>query len=371
MARTSLFIYGCVCLFTACGQTPSPGTISTNNAAPDQPTNTSVQQKANVMKFIKHEVVDRQGTGLVASTYLLPEGWTAQDQLYWEYNDATVPIRYKGLFTSPDGNFLIQSYPDVRSVWSSGPSGTSGYPAPAGLIAGLREVIKAERKGLAFRVSEEKLVNNTPPHTTYQVGTPIVSSSQAGFIRIEFQHNGKTFEEEFYGQLDVSEMRMPSAYGEMRSIIWAGSSLYSCRAPKGKLEDCRKIAMTAKSSAQLNLQFYNRLTQIIQKLSDQVYANIYRAGQVSRIISETNDQMLESIRSSYNQSQQAYQRTHNQFSDYMRGVENYGDGQSQVKLPSGYSNAWVNDKGEYLLSSTQGYDPNTQLNGNWKALQKQ
>ena len=149
MARLSLIILGFVCLLSACGQ---------------------------------HEVVHRQGTGLVASTYLLPDGWTVQDQLYWEYNDATVPIRYKGKFTSGDGKMLIQSYPDVRSVWSTGPSGTSGY--------------------------------------------------------------------------------------------------------------------------------------------------------------------------------------------HMRRVERYSDGQSRVSLPSGYSGAWVNDKGEYLLSNTQGFDPNTQMNGAWKALQK-
>ena len=53
-----------------------------------------------------------------------------------------------------------------------------------------------------------------------------------------------------------------------------------------------------------------------------------------------------------------------------QGVERYSDGQSQVSLPSGYSGAWVNDKGEYLLSNTQGFDPNTQMNGAWKALQK-
>lgn len=371
MARHSLFIAGFVCLLTACGQKPSPGAPENPSpGTPENPSHTSVQPKADVMKFVKHEVVDRQGTGMVASTYLIPEGWTAEDQLYWEYNDATVPIRYKGIFRSGDGSMMIQSYPDVRSVWATGPAGTSGYPPPSGLIAGLKEVIKAERRGIAFRVAEEKIVADNPPQTSYQYSSPVTSSSQAGFIRVEYEENGNTYEEEFYGQLDVADMRTPSVMGEMRSIIWGGTNLYSCKALKGKLDECRKIALTAKSSARLSLPFYNRLAQVIQLLSDQVYQRIYQAGQISRIISETNDQMLSNIRSSYQQSQKANDRIYGQFSDYIRGVDRYSDGQSQVQLPSGYTNAWVNDKGEYLLSNTQGYDPNTQLNGNWKALQK-
>lgn len=373
MSKQSVIAFFLAGLLTACGQSSAdtPADQAGNNTAASTESKPSKQNQppADVMKFVKHEVVDK-ATNMVASTYLIPEGWTAQDNLYWEYSDATVPIRYKGTFRSGDGRMMIQSYADVRAVWSTGPSGTSGYPPPSGLIAGLREVIKAERKGLAFQVTEEKLVSNTPPQQSYVQGQPVTSSSQAGLIRIEFLENGQQYEEEFYGQLDVADMRTPSVMGEMRSVIWSGHTLYSCRAPKGKLQDCRKIALTAKSSARLTLPFYNRLSQVIKMLSDQVYAQIYRAGEVSRIISQTNDQMIENIRSSYEQSQKAYDRVHNQFSDYIRGVDRYSDGQSQIQLPSGYSNAWVNDKGEYVLSNTQGYDPNGQLNGSWKVLQR-
>ena len=109
---------------------------------------------------------------------------------------------------------------------------------------------------------------------------------------------------------------------------------------------------------------------MIQLLSNQVYQQIYQAGQISRIISQTNDQMLANIDASYQQTQQTYDRINNQFSDYMRGVDRYSDGSTQIQLPSGYQNAWMNDRGEYLLSNTQGYNPNTELSGAWKALQK-
>ena len=349
------------CIFAACGHSPSTNNAETQNSNPT---------KADVMKFIKHEVVDNQGTHLVASTYLLPEGWTAQDQLYWEYNDATVPIRYKGIFKSADGSMGIQSYPDVRATWYTGPSGTGGYPAPSDIVTGLKDLVKAERKGLNYRITDQKIISNSGPQNGAQQSSQWVSHSQTGVVKIEYQQNGQDVEEEFYGQLDVTDMRTPSVMGEMKTIIWSASNLYSCRAPKGSLEDCRKIALTAKSSARLSLPFYNRLAQVIQLLSNHVYQQIYQAGQISKIISQTNDQMIANIDASYQQTQKANDHVYDQFSDYMRGVDRYNDGGSQIQLPSGYTNAWVNDRGEYLLSNTQGYDPNTALNGNWKELHK-
>lgn len=354
-------------MLCACAQSSSTTEkkLQTNNAA--KKANSS---KADVMKFIKHEVKDIEGTGMTASTYLLPEGWQAQDRLYWEYRDPTVPIRYKGIFTSADKSMIIQSYPDVRASWYTGPAGANGYRPPTSILTGLKDLIQSERRGFNIRYTEQKVVSGSQPQSSYQQGSRVAASSQSGFIRIEYEENNQTFEEEFYGQLDISDIQTPSAMGSMESIIWGASNLYSCKAPKGKLDECRRIALTAKSSARLTLPFYNKLTQIIQLLSNQVYQQIYQAGQISRIISQTNDQMLANIDASYQQTQQAYDRINDQFSDYMRGVDRYSDGSTQIQLPSGYQNAWVNDRGEYLLSNTQGYNPNTELNGTWKQLQK-
>ena len=144
----------------------------------------------------------------------------------------------------------------------------------------------------------------------------------------------------------------------------------ACRAEKGKLEDCRKIAQTVATSAQLTKPFFNRLAQVMQLLSDQVYAQIFQAGQISKIISQTNDQMIANIDHQYQQIRQASNRTNDAFSDYMRGVDRYSDGSTEIQLPSGYSNAWINDRGEYLLTNTTGYDPSRDFNGTWKPLER-
>ncbi len=322
--------------------------------------------KPAILKLVKHQVMDIEGTGMVASTYLLPADWTVQDKLYWEYRDPTVPIRFQSLMQNSDGSMHIQIYPDVRASWYTGPSGTNGYRPPSDIITGMKDLIKAERKGKNINYVSQKILSDADNHNP-----SARQKSQSGVINIEYDDNGQTYEEEFYGRLDISDVVTPTVYGNTEAIIWGAGGLVSFRAPKGKLEESRKIAQTVSSSARLTKPFYNKLAQVLQMLSDQTYAQIYQAGQISRIISQTNDQMIANIDASYRQSQQSADRAKAQFSDYIRGVDHYSDAGSDVQLPSGYDHAWVNDRGEYILTNSTGYDPGRDYSGNWKQLQRQ
>ena len=127
--------------------------------------NQSIEKPPEVLKLVKHEVIDKEGTGMVATTYLLPEGWTVDDRLYWEYQDATVPIRYKSIMESPDGDMTIQIFPDVRSSWNTGPAGTYGYQPPADFISGMKYLIETERKGKDIRYTDQKILFNQNQNT--------------------------------------------------------------------------------------------------------------------------------------------------------------------------------------------------------------
>ena len=367
--KQSIIIYLLVVVLYSCNQSGNRTTQNNpfNNSGEDKNTNKNNNGNAAVLKFVKHELVDNEATGLVASTYLIPSGWTVNDKLFWEYKDATVPIRYQGIIQNNDGTMAIQTWADLRSVWSTGPSGTYGYRPPSDIVTAIKNLINSERKNKNVTYIDQKiLATNQQPGN--QQGAPS-QFNQTGVVRVEYEENGQTYEEEFYGQLDESDAVTPSVMGNMESLVWAASSMYSCKAIKGQLDECRKIAQTIKSSVRVTLPFYNRLAQVVQLLSDQVYAQIYQAGQISKIISATNDQMIANIDASYRQSQQSLDHINNQFSDYIREVDRYNDGDTQIQLPSGYDNAWVNDRGEYLLTNTPGFQP-TNDDGNWKPLQK-
>ncbi|MBP8725657.1 MAG: hypothetical protein KBF37_09090 [Saprospiraceae bacterium] len=334
----------------------------------DRNTN-SQKPTAKYLRLKRYDIVDRQGTGLVAVSCLIPEHWQVRDQVFWDYQDATQPLRYQGLFQDPGGALAVQIYPDVRSVYSQGPMGTSGYPPPRDVQSALRDFIGQQRGQTGFRVVDSKVVAQSGPRDNYISGTYFQTTTQSGFMRIAYNDHQGPVEEEFYAQLELTNS-LSQGVVALGGVIWSFHGIYSCKAPQGKLENSRQIAMTLKSSSKLNLPFYNRYMQLVQFLSDESYRRIFAAGEVSRIFSQTSAQISQSITDSYWQTQRAYERSNTQFSDYLRGVDRYQDGQSQVQLPSGYSNAWVNDRGEYLLTETQAFDPNHQLDGNWRALQR-
>ena len=75
---------------------------------------------------------------------------------------------------------------------------------------------------------------------------------------------------------------------------------------------------------------------------------------------------------SYQQRQQVYDKISDNFSRYVRGVEQYHDPveNRQVELPSGYDNAWTNSLGEYVLSEGPGFNPNIGSNLNWQKIER-
>ena len=360
-----LLLYTCLSALLAAGCGPKKTTANHHN---DNGGNDD-DNKGEALLFIKHKTVDKEGTGLVASTSLIPEGWIMKENLTWERNDPTVPIRYEGTLQTPDKTMLVQSYADSRHVWYTGPSGTNGAKPPKDIIDGLKFLIRSERgeKDITF-VSEKILADK--PENSEQGGSQIRSTNQSGMVKIAYEEDGEPVDEEFYGVLQVSDIISPTALGNSESIPWSASSLYSIKAPKGHLKECRKIAQTFHNSIRTTKPFYNKLLQVIQLLTDQSYLQIFRAGQISKLISATNDQMIENIDASYRSSQQAYDRVNNEFSDYIRGVDRWSAGGSEVQLPSGYDNAWVNDRGQYLVSNTSGYDPGKEYEGTWTQLDR-
>lgn len=358
-----------IMLFFACGNSQNQNSNFASN--PSNPQNKMNQANAtgSYFKLKRHEVYDREGTGMVAISTLIPENWTVRDQLYWEYNDATLPIRYKGQYQSAEQKMCIEFFSDIRTVYSEGPMGVSGYPPPNDVVSGLQELIRLNRAGKQYTIVNTKVINKSGPENQYVQGTYFQTYTQAGLVRIAFMENNIAMEEEFYGRLVVNYSSSQGVV-TLSSIFWSLDGLYSSKAPKGQMLKCTQIAQCLKSSSKLTLPFYNKFMQVVQLLSDQFYRDIYAIGQISRIISQTNDQISKSISDSYWQTQKSYERTNQQFSDYLRGVDHYNDGGQNVQLPSGYSNAWVNDRGEYLLGESSSFDPNQMGIGNWRELER-
>jgi len=99
-------------------------------------------------------------------------------------------------------------------------------------------------------------------------------------------------------------------------------------------------------------------------------AQVKGAADRSRILSKSADDVRKIQNEMYQGRQDSQDRISQQWSQTIRGVETFknpGTGET-VELSNLYGNAWSNGKGEYLLTDSPSFNPNTVLKENWTEL---
>jgi hypothetical protein len=91
----------------------------------------------------------------------------------------------------------------------------------------------------------------------------------------------------------------------------------------------------------------------------------------SRIIAQSAEDTRKTLREGYESRQRSHDRTSAEFSDALRGVQNYRNPTTGevVQLDNQYGHAWASGNGEYVLSDSPGFNPNATLRVNWTELQ--
>jgi hypothetical protein len=154
------------------------------------------------------------------------------------------------------------------------------------------------------------------------------------------------------------------------------STSYDCtalmnavRAPVGKLDASEKFFQLMISTVRSNPEWVARLTK--QSLAMQ-QIELKGVRDRANINAKAADDMRNTRREMYENQQKGVDSRSNDFANYQRGVEDYKNPSTgeTVKLDNKYGNAWVNNKGEYLLSDQSSFDPNTVSTESWKPLQR-
>src|SRR6185369_157244 len=153
----------------------------------------------------------------------------------------------------------------------------------------------------------------------------------------------------------------------LKCNYWGAESASSIRAEAGQLDKLHGIHQTVVQSQRIDEKWFSRYVQVAQILQDLVRQQQKQTMEISRIIKETNDHVSKTISDSYWARQKSLDHSHLQFSNYIRGVDQYvlPGGKSYVTLPSGYSHVWVSDRGEYTLSNNALFNPNQKIGGTW------
>jgi uncharacterized protein YceK len=109
-----VFLAGCAPVINQQGGNGNSGAASSGEKSPEQ---TGAQ-----IGLTLHKVMDANGTGKLAGTYLLPEGYTAEDEIKWIPNDYLTPVVGTTTMKSDDGSVVTDQHGYDPNV--NGPGGT-------------------------------------------------------------------------------------------------------------------------------------------------------------------------------------------------------------------------------------------------------
>ena len=158
----------------------------------------------------------------------------------------------------------------------------------------------------------------------------------------------------------------------MEQIFWMASYLFAFRAHEGTLDGLSDTFMGLVRSFKISPEWYARYVQVSQGMIQGGMQQIANAGRISQIISKTTNEISDMMMDGYYQRQETMDHLADQFSQATRGVDGYRDSfeNAEVELPGGFEHAWANALGEYIVTDDSNFDPNVEVDGDWKPMRR-
>jgi hypothetical protein len=318
---------------------------------------------------------------------LIPASWQFNGGIQWVLDNPAMPATAAFTVRNPQGKEELEIFPNQSFFWTTNqmilstlPAGSRYFGAEVrpmlGPLQALREIVIAR-----FRQNAQglKVVSEKPlPELAKALGASsqaqqgITTSAAAGKIRIQYAKGGAPLEEEICAVVESISFPIRTMTGMASNTNWYVDYIFSFKAEQGRLDSQAKTFQTMINSFRVNPQWFNKYNQVVEYLIQQQIKHIQSVGQLSRIISQTHNEISNMMMDTYNQRQQVYDKISDNFSQYVRGVDKYYDpleGKA-VELPSGYDNAWANSLGEYIVSENPNFNPNVGSNQTWQKIER-
>lgn len=350
--------------------------------------------RAQVFRFHTASIMDSdKGIGGEAYRILAPVDWRVEGGIIWK-NAVTDPAAPWVRLIGPAGQ-EIGVLPPMVFLWN--PAMFGRFFPPGSFYAGTeveapvmdpfqcirRFIIPRYRRNLsaARGVNQEMLPELAAVGRQKYPEYPN-AVFQAGKVRFDYNERGAEMEEDVY--VLTSAVQFP--VGQTVSTLWAADEIRYSKAPKGTLDKQRALFQTAMFSMRPNLKWWAKVQQVSQQLAQQQIqasnAAVERARQqqaaadrqaaANRSIASAGDQINSMIMKGYENRQATMDKINQRWDRTIREVEVYHNPNTgeNVELPSGYSTGWVNKSGEYLVSGSSLYNPNSESNESWTRLDK-
>ena len=352
-----------------------------------QPTNSAIPSPGVALKFKTFKYIDSQGTGVEAFQLLIPADWQAKATLTWVLDNPGMPASSNLKVWNPSGSEEFNVFPNQSFFSTTNPMLIQMFPTGSKYFGmevlqqlspqdALRQIVIPRFFGAIgnYKIISEGPISSlgNPSNTVSDPTSGISGSSSGAKIRIEYSENGNTVECEIYCMVESITFPIQTLNGMKSNTDWFVDHIAAFKAKKGQLNANTKLFQTMTNSLSLNPVWFSKYNQVVAFLIQNQIEKIQSIGQLSQIISQTSNQISDEMMQSYNERQAIDDKISQDFSQYIRGVDAYNDPISgnPVELPSGYTNAWTNKNGEYVVSESPSFNPNVGSNLDWQPLTK-
>lgn len=342
--------------------------------------------QGTTMRMQKFSCVDRGGIGTEAFSFLMPAGWRFDGGVKWVLDNPVMPATGRFTARNPTAPEALEMFPNQALFWTNNqmllgmfPVGSRYFGAEVRPVVGsekaLREIVLPRFRG---NVSNLKVVSQKSlPELAKALGAGksqpgVKTFGNAAKIRIEYVQNGVPIEEEIVAVVEGFSFPIQTMQGMVTNTNWFVDHIFACKAPKGRLDADAPLYQAMLMSFRVNPQWYNKYTQVVDQLIRAQVRQIQSVGELSRIISRTNNEISDSMMKSYQEREKVYDRISENVSENIRGTEHYQNPfeDRTVELPSRYEHVWTNANGEYVFTDNPNYNPNVGSNTRWEELQK-
>lgn len=343
------------------------------------PSSSAPAKSASAPLRLRKIEVNDPGIGCTAFSMLVPDGWKHEGGVVWQHQYSNLASA-KFRVSDPKSSAALEVFPVIPACWdesggivaaSQGQNymGNLVYPPPRDAREYTERyfvpVCRANARGL-------KIVGQTPlPDVVREVEKNVQEAGvqktvSAGKVRLEYEENGKSITEDVY--LTIVRARSPMMPS---MVVWTLEHQYSFRAEKERIDAQAPLLQAMVASVRVDLQWYAGYAQVVQLWQQGQMQSIRDAGELSRRISQNNDEVLASMRSSWQARQASQDRMAREFSESIRGVETYHQPfeEREIQLPGGYRDVWTNRAGDYVFSNDAGFDPNVGATQGWQRLE--
>lgn len=398
--RSAVVILGLIPGVFSCGQSRQQSAAASQKPSAGAPPATA---RGNYYRMKQVKLMDQHGfeRPLPAMSLLLPTDWQFQGEVRYGQGACTL-VQSTFEATSPDGRMAIEMFPTTNWQWSDDPGMRQGMlassrqmaqfgqkaceimpPMPAGEFLKRYVVpkVRPNAKLIAVEPIPDPDVNQQVQDQARQAEAMAARAGLRSRVRgdvawahLQYSVNGQAVEEWVTAVTVANGTLGPSynmATGQMGQTYFYNCSagpMFGLRAAQGQLQSSYKFFKLVLSTLRVDPDWQARVNQVSLNIQA---AQIKGARDRSAIITKSNQEISKIITEGYEARQKTMDRTAAQYSQAIRGVETYRNPTTgeTIELSNQYGHAWVNNRGEYLLSDQAGFDPNVALKEEWKPLQ--